>query len=68
MQKGRIIFTMLCSFQKPEIWQPTFQWPMPEAPPPEECDDEEVRYTRVITDPNSNLDLVKFFQERLKVS
>jgi len=58
---------MLCSFQKPEIWQPNFQWPMPEVPPPEQCDDEEVRYSRVIEHPHSNRDLVKYFKQRLVV-
>ncbi|KIM48385.1 hypothetical protein M413DRAFT_62626 [Hebeloma cylindrosporum] len=65
VQNGNIIFIMLCSFQKPEVWQPTYQWPMPDVPPPEQCDDEEVRYARVIQDPKSHPDLVKFFQERL---
>jgi acyl-CoA thioesterase 8 len=40
---------------------------MPEVPPPEQCDDEEVRYARVIQDPSSNRDLVKLFQEGLSV-
>ncbi|KAF8168292.1 thioesterase-like superfamily-domain-containing protein [Crassisporium funariophilum] len=46
VQNGQIIFIMLCSFQKPEIWQPTHQWTMPEVPPPEQCQDEEVTYAR----------------------
>jgi len=37
IQTGNIIFTMTCSFQKPEPWQPSHQWPMPNVPPPEEC-------------------------------
>ena len=29
---------MLCSFQRPEPWQPTVQWPMPDnIAPPEQC-------------------------------
>ena len=40
---------------------------MPEVPPPEQCDDEEVRYSRVIEHPHSNRDLVKYFKQRLVV-
>jgi len=55
IQNGSIIFMMLCSFQKPEPWQPTHQWPMPAGvPPPEECEDHEQRYARVIADPKSS--------------
>ncbi|KDR84802.1 hypothetical protein GALMADRAFT_217868 [Galerina marginata CBS 339.88] len=43
VQGGHVIFIMLCSFQKPEPWQPTHQWPMPDVPPPEQCPDEEER-------------------------
>ncbi|KAJ7169557.1 hypothetical protein C8R46DRAFT_1162371 [Mycena filopes] len=45
---GRIIFMMLCSFQKPEPWQPERAWRMPAAPPPEECQLEEDRYTALL--------------------
>ncbi|KAJ3531260.1 hypothetical protein NM688_g7599 [Phlebia brevispora] len=38
VQKGRTIFIMLCSFQRPEPWQPIVQWPMPgNISPPEQC-------------------------------
>lgn len=38
VQNGRTIFIMLCSFQRPEPWQPAVQWPMPgNVPPPEQC-------------------------------
>jgi acyl-CoA thioesterase II len=38
VQNGNVVFVMLCSFQKPEFWQPSRQWPMPQGvPPPEEC-------------------------------
>ncbi|KAK2462055.1 hypothetical protein APHAL10511_006518 [Amanita phalloides] len=37
IQTGHVIFTMTCSFQKPEPWQPSHQWPMPDVPPPEQC-------------------------------
>uniref|UniRef100_A0A8H7YAV0 Uncharacterized protein n=1 Tax=Psilocybe cubensis TaxID=181762 RepID=A0A8H7YAV0_PSICU len=66
IQNGRIIFIMVCSFQKPEPWQPVHQWKMPIVPPPEECPDEEVNYARVIQDPNSSPNVVKFFQDRLQ--
>ena len=29
---------MLCSYQRPEPWQPSVQWPMPaNVPPPAQC-------------------------------
>lgn len=59
---------MLCSFQKPEPWQPLHQWTMPQVPPPEQCEDEEVAYARVIQDSKSNSDLMRIYQERLGVS
>ena len=36
-KKGNIIFVLMCSFQKPEPWQPSHQWTMPTVPPPEDC-------------------------------
>ena len=63
LQKGKKIFSMLGSFQKPEISQSNFQRAMPEVPPSEQCNDEEVYYSRVIEHPHSNRDLVKYFEE-----
>ncbi|KAF8640400.1 hypothetical protein AX17_000069 [Amanita inopinata Kibby_2008] len=39
---------MTCSFQKPEPWQPSQQWPMPNVPPPEDCELEEDRICKLI--------------------
>lgn len=40
VQGGKTIFTMVCSFQKPEPWQPSYRSPMPpNVPSPEECRD-----------------------------
>lgn len=50
VQNGEIIFIMLCSFQKPEPWQPSHQWPMPKVPAPEECELDETKYARAIRD------------------
>ncbi|KAJ6574785.1 thioesterase-like superfamily-domain-containing protein [Mycena capillaripes] len=44
LQNGRAIFMMLCSFQKPEPWQPERAWRMPIVPSPDECRLEEERY------------------------
>jgi len=41
---------------------------MPDVPTPEECEDEEVNYARIIQDPKSHSKVIKFFQERLNVS
>ena len=36
---------MVCSYQKPEPWQPSYRSPMPpNVPSPEECKDEAVVY------------------------
>ncbi|KAH6917568.1 thioesterase-like superfamily-domain-containing protein [Coprinopsis sp. MPI-PUGE-AT-0042] len=44
IQNGQIIFMMLCSFQKPEPWQPAHHWPMPSGvKSPEECELQEER-------------------------
>ncbi|KAJ7655136.1 thioesterase-like superfamily-domain-containing protein [Mycena polygramma] len=44
LQNGRVIFMMMCSFQKPEPWQPERAWRMPVVPPPDQCRLEEERY------------------------
>jgi len=67
VQSGRVIFIMLCSFQKPEPWQPVHQWLMPDVPSPEECEDEEVTLARVISNPNSGEMRVKLYREMLSV-
>ncbi|KAK0456329.1 thioesterase-like superfamily-domain-containing protein [Armillaria borealis] len=41
VQNGSMIFILMCSFQKPEPWQPSHQWSMPDVPTPEGCDLEE---------------------------
>ncbi|KAJ8501559.1 hypothetical protein ONZ51_g506 [Trametes cubensis] len=48
VQRGRTIFLMLCSFQRPEPRQPTFQLPMPpNVPSPDACEGIEVIYERL---------------------
>lgn len=48
VQHGKAVFVMMCSFQKPEPWQPAHQWHIPPGvPPPDECELEEVRYLRL---------------------
>ncbi|KAJ6501735.1 HotDog domain-containing protein [Mycena vitilis] len=44
LQNGRVIFMMMCSFQKPEPWQPERAWRMPVVPTPDQCRLEEERY------------------------
>ncbi|KAF9270062.1 Thioesterase/thiol ester dehydrase-isomerase [Marasmius fiardii PR-910] len=51
IQRGRIIFVLMCSFQKPETWQPSYQWVMPTVPSPDECEYEEDRFLRLSKDP-----------------
>jgi len=52
MQGGRTVFVMLCSFQVPETWQPSRHWPMPQAPRPEDCEDEVEYIKRMAGQPN----------------
>ncbi|KAI0359134.1 hypothetical protein OH77DRAFT_1494048 [Trametes cingulata] len=48
VQRGRTIFIMLCSFQRPEPRQPAFQLPMPpNVPAPDACEGIEVIYERL---------------------
>ncbi|KAJ7213867.1 thioesterase-like superfamily-domain-containing protein [Mycena pura] len=48
-QNGRVIFMMMCSFQKPKPYQPTGQWSMPPGvPPPETCLLEEDHYDELL--------------------
>ena len=61
VQEGRTIFVMLCSFQIPETWQPSRHWPMPKAPPPEDCEDEAIYYRRIANQPN----VTKEFRARI---
>jgi acyl-CoA thioesterase II len=47
VQNGAVIFVLMCSFHKPEPWQPSHQWPMPlNVPTPEECESDETRMAR----------------------
>ncbi|OAX44868.1 Thioesterase/thiol ester dehydrase-isomerase [Rhizopogon vinicolor AM-OR11-026] len=68
VQNGKVIFQLMCSFHKPEPWQPTHQWSMPDVPPPEECELEEViwrrRAAREDVPPKSRDLFLTFAQER----
>jgi hypothetical protein len=47
VQNGKLIFVLMCSFQKPEPYQPSHAWPLPpNVPSPEECELQETIYTR----------------------
>jgi acyl-CoA thioesterase len=52
VQGGRNVFIMVCSFQKPEPWQPSRHWPMPQSPHPDECNTEVEHLTRMAADPD----------------
>lgn len=48
VQRGRTIFIMLCSFQRPEPRQLAFQLLMPpNVPPPDACESIELTYERL---------------------
>ncbi|CCM01650.1 uncharacterized protein FIBRA_03711 [Fibroporia radiculosa] len=48
-QRGRTIFVMTCSFQRPEPGQLTHQWPMPSGlSNPEQCENAEAHYEKLL--------------------
>lgn len=63
VQNGEIIFIMLCSFQKPEPWQPSHQWPMAKVPAPEDCELDEAKYARAIRDTQVHPKLAALYQD-----
>jgi acyl-CoA thioesterase II len=68
LQNGHTIFIMVCSFHKPEPWQPSHQWKMPDVPPPEQCESDLEMYRRLSQDKNSSPEVVRLFQGMLVVS
>lgn len=65
VQNGQTVFILMCSFQKPEPWQPFHQWPMPAVPVPEDCDLEETRYLRLIDSEETSPRLKQLYQANL---
>ncbi|KAH0590381.1 hypothetical protein H2248_000536 [Termitomyces sp. 'cryptogamus'] len=55
----------MCSFQKPEPWQPSHQWPMPHVPGPGDCEDEEVRLL-IMAESTTTSREKKLYQDALK--
>ena len=68
LQNGCTIFLMVCSFHKPEPWQPSHQWKMPDVPPPEQCEDDEEMLRRFIRDNSTSPEVAQRFKELLIVS
>ena len=68
VQRGRTVFTMMCSFQIPEPRQPTFQFPMPhDVPPPDACESTDSVYKKAFDEATD--DKVKnFWRVALEVS
>jgi len=69
VQNGKTVFIMLCSFQQPEPWQPTYQWPMPtNVPKPDDCELIEAQYVRMAEspdmDPTAKQYCLEYAQER----
>lgn len=67
VQNGNTIFFLLCSFHKPEPWQPSHQWPMPNVPKPDDCELEELRYEREIANVNVHPKLLTVFESLVAV-
>jgi acyl-CoA thioesterase II len=68
LQNGRTVFIMVCSFHKPEPWQPSHQWKMPDVPPPEQCESDEEMLRRFIRDNSNSPTVAQRFHELLIVS
>lgn len=71
VQRGRTVFVMLCSFQRPESRQPIHQWPMPpNVPNPDDCEDVQEYYERMLLrkdlDPRLKAYAEEYIQERRK--
>ncbi|GLB36418.1 putative acyl-CoA thioesterase [Lyophyllum shimeji] len=65
VQSGHTVFVLMCSFQKPEPWQPFHQWPMPSVPPPEDCELEETRFIKLIASPATTPTIKEYYQDAL---
>ncbi|KAF8058267.1 hypothetical protein FPV67DRAFT_1565744 [Lyophyllum atratum] len=57
VQSGRTVFVLMCSFQKPEPWQPFHQWPMPN----------EMRFIKAIESPTTSPGMKRYYQDALTV-
>jgi acyl-CoA thioesterase 8 len=70
VQKGKIVFVLLCSFQVPEPWHPAHQWDIPTGiPNPDDCELEEVVWARFAQqEENNRTGLAKYFQDFAAVS
>ena len=67
-QNGKVIFIMLCSFQKPEPWQAVCQLPPPHVPKPDDCEFIYERSVRLINSPNVDDRVRVYHQEYISVS
>lgn len=68
VQNGRTIFVLMCSFQKPEPWQPSHQWSMPTVPSPEDCELEETKYSRLLQSDEGSPRLRNVYRDIINVS
>jgi acyl-CoA thioesterase II len=68
-QEGRIVFMLVCSFQRPEPWQPSQQWTMPSVPGPDDLEFDKDRWTRLAnrkgTDPLDKKHLLSYAAVRM---
>ena len=68
VQNGRTVFVMLCSFQKPELDQPNYQWTMPlNVPRPENCNYSYARALKTTQDPNVHEEVKSYLSEYVQV-
>lgn len=69
VQRGSTVFVMLCSYQRPEPEQPVHQWPMPPTVPgPEECEEVQEYYERMLLRENLDPRLKAYAEEYIQVS
>jgi acyl-CoA thioesterase II len=67
LQNGKVVFMMMCSFQKPEPWQPARAWGMPSVPPPEDCRLEEERYEEMLRQEGLHPKIAQLYREFMSV-
>ncbi|CAK5264763.1 unnamed protein product [Mycena citricolor] len=63
LQNGRVVFMMICSFHKPEPWQPNVEWSMPIVPKPDACELEEHRFSALLNQENLHPRVAQIYRE-----
>ena len=69
VQNGTVIFVLMCSFHKPEPYQPSHAWPVPpNVPNPEDCELQEIIWAREATKDGMDERTKSIYQVIIEVS